>query len=82
MKTEASHTPQLEDVSYSYPPRRLIDIIPQVFEGEYRPLNVSLDLEGTDDVRRFTLTNPTLSLSAETPLSPQRQVSTEPSKSE
>ena len=84
MKTEASRTFQSNEVNYSYPPQRLIVITPQLqaLKGEYKPLDVSLDLEGTDDVRRFTLTNPTLAPGAETPLSPHRQISTEPSKSE
>ena len=79
MKTEVSCAPQ----DYNALPLRFIMIIPRVFEGEYQPLNISLGLEGTDDMRRFTLTNPILSPGAETVLSSHRQISTEPpSKSE
>lgn len=69
MKSEASRS-FVEEVDHTYPPRCEITITAL---QEHRPLRVSLDLHGTDDKRKFTLTNPQISTAAPpalTPLSP------------
>jgi hypothetical protein len=67
-KTEASQSPPQPAVNCAYPPRHVIEVIPNQGYGE--GLNVSLDLQGTDDRRKFTLTNPQINTALSTLQSP------------
>ncbi len=57
-----------QNITCAYPPRHVLQITPQVHGEGIHPLEVYLNLEGTDDNRKFLLANPAVQAMPYSPL--------------